>query len=234
MINDRALRREARRRDNPWVGLVVGLGILAYGVIAWLDHLGRIAGDDYLRWWAVILIAMSFAHLMNRQWVGAIIWFILGVGFLPYLNLYDILGVWPLLISAGGITLIRQALHPLPKDLPNRGSFRALAWMGGSGRTVNSPDFVGGDVVVVMGACELNLVNSKIEHEAVIDVLAFWGGVEIQVPPDWVIESHVLPLLGGMSNRAANPTSGDGPRLIIRGSAIMGGIEVRNPKELAA
>lgn len=234
MNNDRALRREARRRDNPWAGLVIGSAILAYGVIAWLDHLGRIDGDDYLRWWPVALIAMAIAHLLNRQWIGAIIWFVIGVAFMPYLNLNDVLGVWPLLISAGGITLIRQALNPLPKDQPNRGSFRALAWMGGSGRTVNSPDFVGGDVVVVMGACELNLVNSKITHEAVVDVLAFWGGVEIWVPPDWVIENRVLPILGGVTNRAANPTSGDGPRLIIRGSAIMGGVEIRNPKEMAA
>jgi len=54
------------------------------------------------------------------------------------------------------------------------------------------------------------------------------------VPPDWVIENRVLPLLGGVTNRATNPTSGDGPRLIIRGSAIMGGVEIRNPKEIAA
>jgi len=234
MIDERAIRRQARRRDNPWIGLVVGLTILTYGVLAWLDHLGRIDGDDYLRWWPLVLIAVAVAHLANRQWLGAVIWFVIGAAFMPYLNFGNILGVWPLLISAGGITLIRQALRPLPKDLPNRGSFRAFAWMGGSGRTVNSPDFVGGDVVVVMGACELNLVNSKIETEAVVDVLAFWGGVEIQVPPDWVIESHVLPLLGGVSNRSANPTSGDGPRLIIRGSAIMGGVEIRNPKETAA
>src|SRR5439155_13902828 len=120
------------------------------------------------------------------------------------------------------------------KDLANRGSFRALAWMGGSGRTINSHDFVGGDAVVVMGGAEVNLADAKITSEAVIDVLAFWGGIDIRVPKDWIIESHVTPLLGGYSNRTTNPTSGDGPRLIIRGSAIMSGIEVRNPKEVAA
>src|SRR4051812_18945945 len=104
MIDDRAVRREARRRDNPWVGLVIGSAVLAYGVIAWLDHLGRIDGDTWLRWWPVALIGMAIAHLANRQWLGAIIWFVIGVAFMPYLNLYDVLGVWPLLISAGGIT----------------------------------------------------------------------------------------------------------------------------------
>jgi hypothetical protein len=106
--------------------------------------------------------------------------------------------------------------------------------MGGSSRRVSTEDFVGGDAVVVMGACEVNLANSKIASVAVIDVLAFWGGIDIRVPKDWIIENRVVPLLAGFSNRTTNPTSGDGPRLIIRGSAIMGGIEIRNPKEVAA
>jgi len=240
MDNDLEIRRAARKRDNPWIRLVVGLSILGYGLIAWLDHLGRIDGDDFLRWWALILIALGVAHLINKQWIGAVIWLVLGLAFmpplpfLPQLHLHDLLGLWWLLISAGGLTLIVQAMRPAAKDLGNRGSFRAFAWMGGSGRTVNAEDFVGGDAVVVMGAAEVNLANAKIVTEAVVDVLAFWGGIEIFVPKDWIIESHVTPLIGGFSNRTSNPTSGDGPRLIVRGASIMSGIEIRNPKELAA
>ena len=239
-IDQRDFRRQARRRENPWIRLVFGLAILAYGVIAWLDHLGRIEGDEFLRWWPLILIGIAIAHLANRQWIGAVIWLIFGLAFmpplpwLPDLHLSQLLGIWPLLISAAGVTLIYQALRPVAKDLQNRGAFRAFAWMGGSGRTINSPDFVGGDALVVMGACELNLADAKLESEAVIDVLAFWGGIDIRVPKHWIIESHVTPLLGGFSNRTTNPTSGDGPRLIVRGASIMGGVEVRNPKEVAA
>lgn len=237
-IDQREFRRQARRRDNPWIALVIGLSILAYGIIAWLDHLGRIDGDDFLRWWALILIGISIAHFVNRQWIGGMIWLIFGLAlmpplpFLPDLHFTQLLGIWPLLISFAGVTLIMQALRPAAKD--QRGAFRALAWMGGSGRTINTRDFTGGDAIVVMGACELNLANAKIEREAVIDVLAFWGGIDIRVPKDWIIESHVTPLLGGYSNRTVNPTEGDGPRLIVRGASIMGGVEVRNPKEVAA
>jgi hypothetical protein len=241
MIDDRDFRREAQKRgDNPWIRLVAGLGILAFGIIAWLDRIGRIEGSDYLRWWAVIMIAFGVAHLINKQWIGAAVWFVLGLAFMPPLPFLPafrfsyLLDLWPLLISAAGVTLIIQAIRPAAKDAVNGGSFRAFAWMGGSSRRVSTEDFVGGDAVVVMGACEVNLANSKIVSEAVIDVLAFWGGIEIRVPKDWIIESHVVPLLAGFSNRTTNPTSGDGPRLIIRGSAIMGGIEIRNPKEVVA
>jgi len=239
-MNGNDFKREARKRDNPWIRVVVGLAILAFGLIAWLDHLGRIDGDEFLRWWAVILLAIGAAHLINKQWVGAIIWFVLGLAFMPPLpwlpsfHLSQLIGLWPLLISAGGVTLIWQALNPGAKDLANGGSFRAFAWMGGSARTINAANFVGGDAIVVMGAAEVNLVNAKIASVAVVDVLAFWGGIEIRVPKDWIVENHVTPLLGGFSNRTTNPTSGDGPRLIVRGASIMSGIEVRNAKEVAA
>jgi len=33
-----------------------------------------------------------------------------------------------------------------------------------------------------MGGCEINLADAKITKEATIDVLAFWGGIDIRVP----------------------------------------------------
>ncbi len=241
----RRLRRERRHRsraanNNPWIRLVIGLSILAVGIVAWLDRLGRIDGNDFLAWWALILIALGFAHLPQRRWVGAGVYLILGLiflpplPFLPHFRLAELLGLWPLLISAGGVALVSQALHPAPKDMPGSGAFHAFAWMGGNVRTIAAEDFLGGDAVVVMGGCEIDLTNARITREAVIDLLTFWGGIEIRVPRNWIIENHVNPLLGGVAVHTKNPKDGDGPRLIVRGSAIMGGIEIRNGKEVAA
>jgi hypothetical protein len=233
MNDERAVRREARPRG--YEPLILGLALLSFGVIEWLDHLGRIDASDYTRWWPLVLVAIGIAHAVRGQWRGALIWTVLGFWFLlPEFHLGVLLGLWPLLIAAGGVTLILQALRPMRKDVATSGAFRAFAWMGGSARKVASNDFAGGDAIVVMGGCEVNLAKSTLTRDAVIDVLAFWGGIEIHVPNDWIIESHVTPILGGFSNRATNPTEGEGPRLILRGSAIMGGIEIRNPKETAA
>jgi len=237
---ERRRQRRARRGNNPWTRLVIGMAILAVGVLAWLDHLGRIEANDFAQWWALVLIALGLAHLPQRRWVGAGVYVVLGLIFLPplpfmpHLHVSEILGLWPLLISAAGVTLLMQTLNPTAKDTPGSGAFRAFAWMGGSGRTIASENFVGGDAIVVMGACELNLADAHIANEAVIDVLAFWGGVDIRVPPNWTIENHVTVLLGGVGNHATNPTHGEGPRLILRGSVIMGGMEIRNPKEVAS
>ncbi|HEV7484185.1 MAG TPA: DUF5668 domain-containing protein [Thermoanaerobaculia bacterium] len=240
MFDDRTESRNRRRNrgDNPWARLVWGCAFLAAGIIGWLDHTGQLNASDYFQWWPLILIAMGLAHLPQRQWISAAVLGGLGIlflpelPFLPHLRLSMILGVWPLLISAGGVTLIRQALGPTAKDARRDNSFHSVAVMGGVGRGVASSDFAGGDVVAVMGGCEINLAAAKITSEAVIDVLAFWGGIEIHVPRGWRIENQVLAILGGVVDKTDGNAPAGAPTLILRGSAIMGGVEIRYPKGL--
>jgi hypothetical protein len=228
---DRIRRRARRRRDNPWTHLVWGAAILAAGIIGWLDHTGQLRASDYFEWWPLLLIALGLAHLPERQWVSVAVLTAAGILFLPsnHVHLFSILGVWPLLISAAGVTLIGQALRPKVNDAAGTGAFHAVAVMGGVGRSVASNDFGGGDAVAIMGGCEIKLGDAKITTEAVIDVLAFWGGIEIQVPRGWAIENHVLALLGGFADKTDEAPAG-APKLIFRGSAIMGGVEVKHPK----
>jgi hypothetical protein len=234
MSDDRRINRR-NSGDNPWARLVWGCAILAAGIIGWLDHTGQLRAWDYFRWWPLILIAMGFAHLPRKQWAPTVVFVALGIlflpelPFLPHLHLSMILGVWPLLISVGGVTLMRQALSPGAKDARRDNSFHSVAVMGGVGRGVASSDFAGGDVIAVMGGCQINLGAAKITSEAAIDVLAFWGGIEIQVPRGWRIDNHVLAILGGVVDKTDNAPAG-APTLILRGSAIMGGVEIRHPK----
>jgi hypothetical protein len=235
-VNDDRSSRRRKHRENPWARLVWGAAILAAGVIGWLDHTGSLHASDYLQWWPLVVIGLGIAHLPQRQWVAAVVLVAIGMMFLPALpffphfRLATILGVWPLLISVGGVSLIRQALSPGAKGAANdASSFHAVAVMGGVGRSVASSDFVGGDAVAVMGACEINLKGATIANEAVIDVLAFWGGIDIRVPRGWRIDNQVTAILGGVVDKTDDAPAG-APLLIIRGSAIMGGVEIKHPK----
>jgi hypothetical protein len=229
--------RPRKRGDNPWARLVWGAAILAAGVIGWLDHTGSLRAADYVQWWPLVLVGLGVSHLPQRQWISAAVLTAIGIlflpplPFLPHFHLSTILGVWPLLISYGGVSLIRQALSPAAKSAARADSFHAVAVMGGVGRSVASTDFAGGDAVAVMGGCEINLGGAKITGEAVIDVLAFWGGIDIRVPRGWRIENHVMAILGGVVDKTDGNAPADAPLLIIRGSAIMGGVEVKHPKE---
>jgi len=81
-----------------------------------------------------------------------------------------------------------------------------------------------------MGGVTLDLTQARIAgEEAVIDVFAWWGGIEIRVPPEWTVVSKVVPVMAGYEDKTRPTTrSPTAPpsRLLIRG--VMGGVEVKS------
>jgi hypothetical protein len=61
---------------------------------------------------------------------------------------------------------------------------------------------------------------------AVLDVVAFWGGIEIKVPREWTVDAHVIPLMGAFENKLDSLAVAGGPRLVLRGHAIMGAVAI--------
>ncbi len=101
------------------------------------------------------------------------------------------------------------------------------AVMGNYASRVTSQHFRGGEVTAVMGGCELDLRQSSIDGEAVLDVFALFGGIQIKVPPDWTVVLMGTPVMGGFEEKTIVPKDAS-KRLLIKGYAIMGGLEVRN------
>jgi predicted membrane protein len=101
--------------------------------------------------------------------------------------------------------------------------------LSGIKRQGSAVNFRSADLAAFMGGVDLDLRNAKMtEAEGVIDVFAFWGGIDIRVPKDWSIESKVLPLLGGYEENLEQTVREGSPRLVIRGTVVMGGVEVKN------
>ena len=100
--------------------------------------------------------------------------------------------------------------------------------IGGVNRGSNSNAFRGGELTAVMGGCEIDLRQAAINGEAVIDVFAMWGGIEIRVPENWRVIGRVTPLLGGFEDKTRPPQGVTTHTLIIRGMVLMGGVDVGN------
>jgi predicted membrane protein len=105
----------------------------------------------------------------------------------------------------------------------------ATAILGNVEQRNNSQDLRGGSATAVMGRCEIDFRAAAITkpHEPVLEVFAMWGGIEIRVPPDWTVVSHVDPIMGSYED-ATQPPKEETKRFVIRGTVIMGGIEVTN------
>ena len=92
--------------------------------------------------------------------------------------------------------------------------------------------------LALMGGAGLDFREARMPPgETVVNVLTVMGGVEILVPPGLAVETHGLGIMGGFEavDQAGDYTDPDAPRLVIRGMAIMGGVDitVRLPGETA-
>jgi hypothetical protein len=55
-----------------------------------------------------------------------------------------------------------------------------------------------------------------------------WGGIEIRVPEDWTVVSKVVPVMAGVEDKTRPPQGATAHRLVLRGLALMGGVEIKN------
>jgi predicted membrane protein len=217
--------------------LVMGLLIIVVGVLFTLDNLGIAYAEDYLRYWPAGLIAIGLVKLWQCRggsagsFAGSL--FVLA----GLLLLADSLGVvrvsiaqlWPLALVFFGASMVWRGVHGrpvLPSD--STATVSGIAILGGVKRGNNSRAFKGGDLTAIMGGCEIDLRQAAIDGEATLELFAMWGGIELRVPEDWTVISRVVPLLGGVEDKTRPPQGAVTHRLVLRGFAIMGGIEVKN------
>jgi len=223
--------------------VVIGLMVIAVGVIFTLDNLGIIYAEDYLRYWPAALVVVGGVKVWHarRDGCGLVSGLIfLGVGsymllnHLTYIRL-DARQIFPMiLVFLGGFMVWRGVFagSRRSRQSDGLGHFSSLAVMGGSARRSNSQAFEGADLTAIVGGCDVDLRDASIapNTEAVIDVFAFWGGIDLKVPEDWIVVNRVIPLMGGVDDKTRTPIASSTPqkRLVVRGIVIMGGISIRN------
>ncbi len=235
------LRREAGAIP---VRFVMGLAVIALGVIFLGENLGLLHARELLRaFWPLAFVALGVAMLTQRQarqasrlW-GAV-WIVAGVWIWAHREGWIELEFWDvfmpaLLVLAGGSLVWRSLAGPRPRRpevaAATDAALHSFAFMSGYELRSTSQSFRGGDLGAVMGGVTLDLTQAKIAgEEAVIEVFAWWGGIEIRVPPDWAVVSQVTPLMGGYEDKTRPSSAAPAHRLVLRGLVVMGGVEVRN------
>ena len=233
----------ARFRDRgAHHSIIWGAVICAIGVVLLLDHLGVISADRVWRFWPLLLVVAGVVNLTQcgkRAWGVALIL----AGTLFQLDSLGIIrfrwvDLWPLAIIFAGLMMMWGSIESRRLRTASSGdaqnTMNSNAIFGGVERRITARDFRGGRVSAVFGGVELDFRDADIEgDEAVLEVDAIFGGVEIRVPETWRVEARGQTLFGGYSDTSRVSVAGDanGPKrktLIITGTALFGGVEIKN------
>ena len=222
--------------------VVLGVLVIAMGLLFLLDNFGIVDMHRAFSFWPMVFVIVGAVKLCDTQSRGGALLggALAGVGILMMLDRMDVIdfswnAIWPLALIGLGIYLVSKAWRGRPGALHGVAADGAMpddllditAILAGFERRVASQAFRGGEVTAVMGGCTLDMRGAAIQDEAVINVFAFWGGVTIKCPPDWAIVLQGTPILGAFEEKTVAPPA-NARRLVIRGYAIMGGVEVRN------
>ncbi len=215
-----------------------GLLLIVVGVLYTFDTLGWLEVDHLFDFWPLVIVAAGLGKFFwPASRAGRATGFVLAaIGLWMQLTLLDVLPYgtfefWPLLLVLLGGYLVWQGLVSTQGESEGGDTASAVAVMGGVTRRSSSADFRGGDFFALMGGCEVDLRDARISNgPAVIDAFAFWGGIEIRVPDDWTVVVKVVSLLGDWSDGSRKNADAEGPeqRLVVKGFAIMGGVEIKN------
>jgi hypothetical protein len=212
--------------------MALGIVFIAVGVLAALDYSGVPLLHGLTRWWALLLIGVGIIKLrqpleQGQRGLGVALLLVGGFAQVQALIVWTAEGpIWLVLI--GGF-LVWRGLEPRPEMAlaSDDGLVSDLAVLGGIKRALSSAAFRGGYLTAVLGGIELDLRSSKMATSpTTVDVFALWGGIELKVPSEWVVDVQGIPIMGGFENKASGPAGIEAPRLVVRGHAIMGGVTV--------
>lgn len=243
-----------KRNDSSiWFGLI----LVVIGALLVFDNYQFLNFDvsDFIFSWHTfaLIIGIIILSKSKNSSVG-IIFLLIGLlgsanHFFPFVWDFAFGDFWPILLILIGLFVILRRKETPPhkhhaehehddyfKDTPPTGVYDDTidksVFFTAINKVITSEKFRGGKISLLIGGAKLDLTKSKLaEGENVLDVSCIFGGCTIIVPTDWKVITNVNAVFGGVDDkRYINPTVilGEGSILLIRGSVVFGGVEIRN------
>lgn len=140
--------------------------------------------------------------------------------------------IWGLLGAAAIVALavfLTQSEAARDEVLADGSAFRTSAILGGKTHRNTFDAFAGGDANAFMGGLELDFRGSSMaEAEAELEIFVMMGGIDLRIPQDWVIVNDLDVLMGGVEDHSHAPDTEIAGRLVLSGTVLMGGLQIRN------
>lgn len=225
--------------------LIAGSVLVILGIGALVGQLTTFDFGSFISdWWPMLLVLVGVIQLTTRSApvAGALV--VIAAGLVLEAGALELLPVgfwelfWPVILIAIGASLLLPRAFGRQGLVGSADTVHYFAAFGGREDRLTSTAFQGGTITALFGGVELDLRDATLAAAgAAMDVTAAFGGVNIYVPQDWVIEISGIPLFGGWSNKtlthrkdtpSAPIADANRKTLKIKAFVAFGGFEVKN------
>jgi predicted membrane protein len=144
---------------------------------------------------------------------------------------------WPSAILLAGAAMLVSAykkkdwskLHEI--NGTDNEFINATTIFGGVKKSIITKDFKGGEIFNVFGGTDIDLSQSDIDGVVQIEITQVFGGIKLILPAHWEVKSEITAILGGVEDKRKNLSAlnlAGGKVLILRGTNILGGIDIKS------
>jgi Domain of unknown function (DUF5668) len=235
---------------------LIGAFLVLIGVLLALEQFGWVEAHHLMRFWPVLVVLYGLM-ILQRGGRGVVVgsfvvliggWLLLNTLHLLFLEPWQFL--WPLILVVVGARILMRSREPKPPPAPPppTGSFppstpispqsgsppvsnhlSLFGMMGSTKQRVSGVIFRSADMTSFMGGCELDLRDALLgaDGAAYVEVFSLMGGAHIIVPTSWKVVVQVTPVMGGVEDKS-RPLMGGNQFLYVRGTVMMGGVEISN------
>ncbi len=240
--------------------IIAGVIIVAVGVALLLRNMGFLLPRWLFTWPMILILVGIYTgfknNFKNNSWliVTVIGVFFLTKKFIPSLHLEPFF--WPLIIIAIGVVYIltpgtkswvsnkqigndnklddagTTTWQGFAKDetVQSNDEFKVTSVFSGVKRNIITKNFKQGQITCIFGGAEIDMTQADMQETSVIRLDVAFGGVEILVPANWVVQNEIQGVFHGVEDkRYKNTAMMDASKiLVLRGSCIFGGVEVKS------
>ena len=218
-----------------------GIILIIIGTIIGTNALGITNINIFFKgWWTLIIIIPCFIDLFKESnKTGNIIGILIGtVLLLCCQDILDFNKIWELILPT---ILIIIGLSIIFKDIFNskiNSEIKKLnekrldkgycSTFSSQNIKLDKEKFTSTNLDAVFGGIELDLRNSIIEKDVVINCSCIFGGIDIYVPENVRVKVKSNSIFGGVDQKKRkNNTNESSPIIYINATCIFGGVEIK-------
>lgn len=216
-----------------------GVLFVIFGIIVGLNVLGLADIEIFFDgWWTLFIIVPSIIGIFSDDdKKGALFGLIIGIVLL--LVSRDVISfglimklLFPFILVMIGLSIIWDAAFDDKKknkvNYEQTGETESYAAVFGEDSQKITKEFKGASLDAVFGEIKIDLRDAKVVDGAVLKVSAIFGGAEVLVPDDVILETKETKIFGGVDkSRSLKSKEKKAKTLYVDVFVLFGGVDIR-------
>ena len=225
---------------KSWTRVLLGLLL----VVAGIGYAGTVLNLWHFNllfdgWWTLFIIVPCLLSVVDHGFESGNV-FGLVIGVLLFLWAQDLVAwrvimrlLLPILLVLLGLGMIFRPKHSarwkeVARTIPTEGAPELTAFFSTENRHITNTITGGASLTAVFGTLTVDLRDSTIERDIVVQSTALFGTVTLLLPPNITVRTDSFSLFGSLANHTVNGDTQGQPTVFISGTNIFGTTEVKS------